>query len=111
MFPLQEKHPMEKILPKESDIKGIRLIGDVELIAKISTSNAGTSLKTPLRVLMGRDPEGNMVMDLVPITLLTDTLLVPPSAIMALPFALDKEMEDAYIQRTSGIAGLQLAGV
>lgn len=101
---------MQKIMPQESNIKGIRLIGDAEIIGKFEiASNGDVVIDNPLRVLTGRDEKGNLIVDIVPVTLLTDVLSIPYHAQMSKPFALDKDMEDAYLQRTSGIPGLQLA--
>lgn len=101
---------MEKSFPQESNIKGIRLIGDAEIIGKVlPLSDGDVHITNPLRVLTGRDPQGQLVVDIVPVTLLTDEMTIPYHAMMTKPFSLDKDMEDAYLQRTSGIPGLQLA--
>lgn len=100
---------MEKIFPTESNIKGIRTMTDAEIIGKITVlPNGDVSMDMPLRLLTGRNPEGALIVDMVPITLLTDSLVFTSASLMCRPFVLDKEMEDAYLQRTTDIPGLQL---
>lgn len=101
---------MEKIFPKASDIKGFRTVADTEIIGKVIPQTDGSfRVESPLRLLTGRNPEdGTLIVDMVPITLLTDALVFTRESMMCLPFTLDKEMEDAYLQRTTDIPGLTL---
>ena len=95
---------MEKILPPSRNISGLRLT-DGEVIGEVvNVTTSHVIMRHPVRTIMGRSPDGSIMLDLVPYTLLAEKLSFRIDTMVCEIFEVDDEIAKKYLEFTTGIA-------
>lgn len=100
---------MEKILPKTSGVKAVRLRNGVELIGEKVTQDpnlpGGWIFHRPMTVDYRHDPQSGLTVGLGPYTLIAEGgVIIRKDALETEPYTVAAEFEKAYLQQVTGIA-------